>query len=81
MIDVDYWIEELKKMEETHSPELDHKDCGSIAEELQVRLDVVGELNNLLNTYLSDPADVGEANLVFIKKELNKMIKKLRGEK
>ena len=27
-----YWIDELKKMEDKHCPEVDHKDCGEIAE-------------------------------------------------
>jgi len=38
---VDYWIRELKKMEDRHCPTLDHKDCGEIAEILE-------EMQNLL---------------------------------
>ena len=30
--DIIYWIDELKKMEDKHCPEVDHKDCGEIAE-------------------------------------------------
>lgn len=30
--DIICWIDQLKKMEDKHCPELDHKDCGEIAE-------------------------------------------------
>lgn len=33
--EIDYWIKELERMEERHLPELDHKDCGDIAELLR----------------------------------------------
>jgi hypothetical protein len=38
---VEYWIRALGKMEDRHCPDLDHKDCGEIAEILE-------EMQNLL---------------------------------
>lgn len=32
MDEMEYWIKKLYEMEEKHLPELDHKDCGIIAE-------------------------------------------------
>jgi len=41
---VEYWIRALGKMEDRHCPDLDHKDCGEIAELLEW---MQSELNRL----------------------------------
>lgn len=38
---VEYWINELLRMEDQHYPELDHKDCGELAELLKELLEAV----------------------------------------
>ncbi len=42
MSEIEKWIRKLGKMEENHLPELDHKDCGILA-------DLLYELSNTIN--------------------------------
>ncbi|MFO7951554.1 MAG: hypothetical protein R6U91_01910 [Bacillota bacterium] len=43
ILEVKYWIPKLYEMEEKHLPDLDHKDCGCIADLFKRLLEMVGE--------------------------------------
>ena len=49
MCEMDEWITRLKEMEKNHLPDLDHKDCGIIAELLEDSRKAVRFVNHIQN--------------------------------
>lgn len=51
MSDIHEWIIRLRKMEENHLPDLDHKDCGILAEMLDDLSNAINDLTLVVDLY------------------------------